>query len=207
VRTQIKILVVLFGVSITTLLGGCAGDAQLRADVAGANIEIARQQAQAAAQPLVRMSCPVAGCVIYSLEVSNPMAGQQPPVAMLDDPWARVADRAMGVLGTAAGIYLGGEAAANIAGTVASGISGALGASYAGSNAGLGAMAGYGSDALTTQAGAVAGALDAMPGPVVFNQPPPVVVTQPPPVLVPSAPPVIVRPEVVQPVIVPGGGL
>lgn len=43
------------------------------------------------------------------------------------------------------------------------------------------------------------------PAPTIVTQPAPVVVTQPPPLVVEHPAPVIVRPEIVQPAIVPGG--
>jgi len=201
---MIRLLAAIAGLLATTLLGGCAGDAQLRAQVAGANIERARNQAAANARPLVSIQCPSGGCVIAGLEVAQ--TGQATAhVAMPDNPWARVADRAMGVLGTAAGIYLGGEAAANIAGGVAGGITSSLSASHAGANAAVQTVGAVGVAGQGIQAGAVSDALGAMPGALVVTQPPPLVVTQPPPVIVPPAEPVIVNPVVVDPVVVEVG--
>jgi hypothetical protein len=201
---MIRLLAGIAGLLATTLLGGCAGDAQLRAQIAGANIEIARGQAAANARPLVSIQCPPAGCVFAGLEVAQ--TGQAAPhVAMPDNPWARVADRAMGVLGAAAGIYLGGEAAANIAGQVAGGITSSLTASHAGANAAVQTVGAAGVAGQSIQAGAISDALGAMPGPLVVTQPPPLVVTQPPPVIVPPAEPVIVHPVVVDPIVVEVG--
>ena len=97
-------------------LSGCAGDAQIRAQVAGANVEIARAQARAIEQPLVdiAMPCPIGyqcGPNGFTIVVRNPQA-KPDYVAAPDDPWAREADRAMGAIGTLGGVWLGGRASA-----------------------------------------------------------------------------------------------
>jgi len=186
-------------------LAGCAtGDAQLRASTVAANIELSKKHADEISQPLVDLEIPLGrdigglttGDGTLKLKVRNPAASMAPPqVQMPSDPWANVADRAVGVLGTAAGIYLGGEAAAGLAGTVASGIAGAIGTSHAGANAGISAVGQVAGTALTTQATAVSGALTAMPAPVVVEQPTPVVVEQPAPLVVTQPAPLVVQPS------------
>jgi len=176
-------------ISILLLTAGCSTLPGMKAQVMGANIEIAKQRAQAAAQPVLNASIPVPGCqapvgtdyktaCVMTIVVHAPQGqGANGQLAMPDDPWARAADRAVGVLGTAAGLYLGGNAAVGLVGAAGNGI---------------------------------AQALRSMPGPVVVQpatpivvtQPAPIVVNQPAPIVVEQPEPVIVNPVVVNPVVV-----
>lgn len=171
-KTMLAILAVL-------LLAGCSTSGGLSAQIAGANIEIARERAQAAAKPVLNASIPIPGCkapeglffsdaCVMTIIVHAPNTAPT-TIPMPSDDWARVADRAVGVLGTAAGIYLGGDAAVGLVRGVSGGIA----------------------DALRTQ-----------PAPVIVPPADPVVVTQPDPVVVTQPPPVIVEPVVVDPVVV-----
>jgi hypothetical protein len=234
-------------------LFGCAGDGQLRADVAGANIEIAKTQARESQQPLVQMSVPMPASAqnpeleasairavddlriaaaaavdpqvraallvqqaaliqqigngrTMQITVRNPAANQPMQVAVPRDEWAGVTSDFLKTVGTLGGIYLGGEAAANIAGTVGAGISGVVGTMQAGTNLGITTLGTTATSALTSQSAAVGNALAAMPEPAFI-----------PTQVVPAAPvqvvnPGIVRPEVIQvptqvieqPTLVPG---
>lgn len=160
-----------------TALTGCSAGSNVKASVAGANIEIAKAKSAALTKPLVDMVIPMQGCtpvVINAVVLNDCMmrivlrspgsGGTGDYVPNPDDPWARVAERAVGGLVTAGGIWLGGQAAANIVEAGAEGIVNALKAN-----------------------------------------PAPTIVVQPPPVIVPPADPVIVTqpaPLVVDPVIV-----
>ena len=111
---------------IPLLLAGCAGgDQALRASIAGANIDLVKAQAQAYSLPIVELEVPQASGQPLKITLRNPVANPQ-QVTMPDDPWARVADRAMGVAGTLGGIYLGGVAAQGIVSETGKAISGAL---------------------------------------------------------------------------------
>lgn len=180
----------LFVIFAALLVSGCStlGNG-MKAQVLGANIEIAKERAQAAAKPVLNASIPVPGCkapegssyidaCVMTIVVHAPQSGaNNGQIAMPDDPWARAADRAVGALGTAAGLYLGGNAAVSLVEAAGSGI---------------------------------ANALKVQPAPTIVNQPAPVIVApadpvivqQPAPVIVPAPEPVIVDPVVVQPEIV-----
>lgn len=151
-------------------LSGCATNG-MKAQVMGANIEIAKERAQAASKPVLNASIPVPGCkapegadyknaCVMTIIVHAPQGNASGQVSMPDDPWARVADRGMGVLGTAAGIYLGGDAAIGLVGAAGSGI---------------------------------VNALKVQPSPTVVNQAPPVIVQPAEPIIVQPAEPVIIE--------------
>ena len=111
---------------IPLFIAGCAGgDQALRASIAGANIDLVKAQAQAYALPIVELEVPQSGGESLKIILRNPVANPQ-QVTMPDDPWARVADRAMGVAGTLGGIYLGGIAAQGIVSETGKAIGGAL---------------------------------------------------------------------------------
>lgn len=152
-------------------LGGCASDSALRAQIAGANIELARHRAEAAAQPVLnaRIPTPHGDMLIV---VHAPSGGAHDNIAMPDDPAWRVADRLVGVAGTGLGLWLGGEAAVGITRATAQGIVGALKAQPA--------------PTVVTQ-----------PAPLVVPAPDPLVVTQPAPIIVEQPAPIIVNPVVV----------
>ena len=156
-------------------LGGCANDSALRAQIAGANIELARHKAKSAQLPIMDATIPTPSGVMHII-VHAPQQGDA-QVAMPDDPWARVADRGMGVIGTGLGIYLGGKAAVGLATATGAGITNALKVQPA--------------PTVVTQ-----------PPSVIVPPAEPIVVTQPPPVIVPPADPVIVNPVIVNPVVV-----
>lgn len=108
----ICVTVILFLVGL--LLTGCAtGDQQLRAQVAGANIDLVKAQAKAYEAPIVELRVPQANGQALEIVLRNPVANVT-PVAMPDDPYARALDRAVGVAGTLGGVWLGGVAASGI---------------------------------------------------------------------------------------------
>lgn len=165
----------LLGIAAVLALSGCANNG-MKAEVLGANIEIAKERAAAAAKPVLNASIPVPGCkapegadyktaCVMLIVVHAPQGASSGQVSMPDDPMWRVLDRGMGVLGTAAGIYLGGDAAVGLVQAAGSGI---------------------------------VNALRVQPAPVVVNQPSPVIVAPAEPVIVEQAPPVIVEPVIVQ---------
>lgn len=154
-KTMLAILAVL-------LLAGCSTSGGLSAQIAGANIEVAK--ARAVVRPVLDAEIPTPHGVM-KIVVHAPNTAPT-TIPMPSDDWARVADRAVGVLGTAAGIYLGGDAAVGLVRGVSGGIA----------------------DALRTQPAPV---IVPPADPVVVLQPDPVVVTQPPPVIVE---PVLVNP-------------
>jgi hypothetical protein len=172
-------LIVLAVLTVALLgLGGCANDSALRAQIAGANIELARHKAQTAQLPIMDATIPTPSGIMHII-VHAPHQGDA-QVAMPDDPWARVADRGMGVIGTGLGIYLGGKAAVGLATATGAGITNALKVQPA--------------PTVVTQ-----------PAPVIVQPAEPIVVTQPEPIIVPPADPVIVQqpePTIVNPVIV-----
>lgn len=160
-------------------------DNGVKAQILGANIDIAKQRAQAAAKPVLDAKIPVPGCkapegadyktaCVMTIVVHAPQNASNSQLSMPDDPWARAADRAVGVLGTAAGLYLGGQAAVGL---------------------------------VDAASGGIAKALQTMPNPVVVPPATPVIVPAADPVIVqpvvvPAPDPVIVDPVVVQPEIV-----
>ena len=178
---------VIFAALLALLVQGCSTmDNGVKAHILGANIDIAKERAQAAAKPVLNASIPVQGCnapegtdyktacVMTSIVHAPQGAANSGQIAMPDDPWARAADRAVGVLGTAAGLYLGGQAAVGL---------------------------------VDAAAGGIAKALQTMPDPVVVPPATPVIVPAADPVIVqpvvvPAPDPVIVDPVVVQPEIV-----
>jgi hypothetical protein len=99
--------VVGLGVSLCLLLllTGCSTDSALRAQIAGANIELARHKAEVAAKPILDAQIPTPSGMMV-IVVHAPQGANTAQITMPDDPWARAADRAVGVLGTAAGLYL-----------------------------------------------------------------------------------------------------
>lgn len=153
------------------LLFGCNQTTQVKADVAKANFEIIKEQIKMFEKPILDVEIPQAGGADpIKIVVRNPQSGQYQQIAMPDDPWARVVDRGMGVLGTAAGIYLGGEAAKGLVTATGGAISGALS---------------YQPDPVVVNPAT----------PIVVTQPDPVVVNTPDPVVVD---PVIVDPVVIE---------
>ena len=160
-------------------LTGCSTDSALRAQITGANIELARHKAEAAAKPVLDAIIPTPSGEMR-IVVHAPQGANTGQITMPDDPWARVADRGMGVIGTAAGIYLGGKAAAGLVRASGEGIA----------------------DALRVQP---APTVVTQPAPVIVPPTDPIVVTQPAPVIVPTPDPVIVDPVVVQPVVINTG--
>lgn len=174
-KTMLAILTVL-------LLAGCSTSGGLNAQIAGANIEIAKERAQV--KPVLNAIIPIPGCkapeglffsdaCVMTIIVHAPNTAPT-TIPMPSDDWARVADRAVGVLGTAAGIYLGGDAAVGLVRGVSGGIA----------------------DALRTQPAPV---IVPPADPVIVTQPEPVIVTQPEPVIVQQPAPVVVEPVVIQP--------
>ena len=159
-------------IAAVLVLSGCAGNG-IKAQVAGANIEIAKQRAAAAAKPILDAKIPTPDGMMI-IVVHAPQGAGSGQVSMPDDPMWRVLDRGMGVLGTAAGIYLGGDAAVGLVNAAGTGIVNALKVQPA--------------PTVVNQ-----------PSPVVVAPAEPVIVEQAPPVIVE---PVIVYPEVVEPVIV-----
>lgn len=185
---------------IALIASGCAGDAQLRSQIAGANIEYARQQQAANSKPIVDISIPVGAMGMQGVPgaeggelkivVRNPAGyGRAAQVAMPDAPWARVAEKGLDVLGTAGGIFLGGQAAIGLADTVGGGIVDAIGANSSGIVGGVGATG-------TAIGGAMEQGIGAIPEPTVVTQPAPTVVTQPAPLVVEQPPPLVVDPAI-----------
>lgn len=177
-----KILIAAVLAVVTLTLGGCAGDAALKATVANANVEYVRAQAVAAAKPLVDMKVPMAmpdgSYEFMEITLQNPGANNTKPLAMPSNEWAGVVSGAVKTVGTLGGIYLGGEAAKGLVNATSSGIAGALAVQPA--------------PTVVTQ-----------PAPIQFNQPEPTIVTQPAPtivdpVIVTQPEPIIVNPVVVE---------
>lgn len=122
-RAGILISVLMWAVLIAAV-SGCANNG-MKAEVMGANIEIAKQKAQAAAKPVMDARIPTPNGEMH-IVVHAPQGNSSGQVTMPEDPMWRVLDRGMGVLGTAAGIYLGGEAAIGLVQAAGSGIVNAL---------------------------------------------------------------------------------
>jgi hypothetical protein len=152
------------------VMSGCTTSGGMKADVLGANIEIAKQRA--IQRPVLDAEIPTPNGIM-KIVVHAPNTSPT-TVAMPDDGWARVADRAVGVLGTAAGLYLGGEAAVSL---------------VRGTSAGI-------ADALRVQP---APTVVNQPAPVVVQPAEPVIVEQPAPVIIEQPEPIIIE----QPVIAP----
>jgi hypothetical protein len=148
-------------------LSGCANNG-MKAEVMGANIEIAKQKAQAAAKPVMDARIPTPNGEMH-IVVHAPQGNSSGQVTMPEDPMWRVLDRGMGVLGTAAGIYLGGEAAVGLVQAAGSGIVNAL---------------------KVQPAPTVIQAAD----PVIVPPADPVIVTQPSPVIIQQPEPIIIQP-------------
>jgi hypothetical protein len=161
------------------MLTGCATGG-MKADVLGANIEIAKARTQAAAKPILDAEIPTPNGIMR-IVVHAPQGAGNGQVAMPDDGWARVAERAVGVLGTAAGIYLGGDAAVGLVNAAGSGIVGALKSQQA--------------PTVVMQPSPV---VVAPAEPVIVQQPAPVIVQPAEPIIVPSPDPIIVEPVVIQ---------
>jgi hypothetical protein len=175
IGTMALLMLVGFGVT------ACSTDSALRAQIAGANIELARHKAETAAKPILDAQIPTPSGMMVII-VHAPQGANTAQITMPDDPWARAADRAVGVLGTAAGLYLGGEAAVGLVSASTQGVVNALRVQPA--------------PTVVTQ-----------PAPVIVPPADPVIVTQPAPVIVDPVvvdPVIVTRPDplVVQPVIV-----
>lgn len=151
-------------------LSGCSTSGGLNAQIAGANIEIAKQRA--IVKPVLDAEIPTPNGIM-KIVVHAPQTGPA-TVPMPDNGWARVAEKAVSVVGTAAGIYYGGEAAVSL---------------VRGTSAGI-------VDALRTQPDPV---IVTQPAPVIVPPADPVIVTQPEPVIVQQPAPVVVDPVVIQP--------
>lgn len=182
----------LAGLVLAVSLAGCSTSNGMKAQVLGANIEIAKERAAAAAKPVLNATIPVPGCkapagedwekaCVMTIIVHAPQGGSNNgQVAMPDDPAWRAAERLIGVVGTTAGIWAGGEAAVGLVRATSGGIVGAL-------------------------AQQPAPTVVMQPDPLVVTTPDPVVVTQPAPIIVEQPAPVIVEqpaPVIVEPVVV-----
>lgn len=157
------------------MLSGCAGNG-IKAQVAGANIEIAKQRAAAAAKPILDAKIPTPDGMMI-IVVHAPQGAGSGQVSMPDDPMWRVLDRGMGVLGTAAGIYLGGEAAIGLVGAAGSGIVNALKTAPA--------------PVIVQPAEPI---IVPAAEPVIVEQPAPVVIEQPAPVIIEQPAPIVIQP-------------
>lgn len=119
-------------------LTGCSSMGGLKAQVAGANIEIAKARAIAADKPLLDAVIPVPNCTpkvvpkdapdpcFIKIVVRMPQSGQSGQVTMPDDPWARVTERLVGGLVTVGGLFVGGGAAENLVRASSEGVVSAL---------------------------------------------------------------------------------
>lgn len=154
---------ILLILAVVVAASGCSTSGGLNAQIAGANIELAKQRA--VVRPVLDAEIPTPNGLM-KIVVHAPNTAPS-TVPMPNDDWARVADRAVGVLGTAAGIYLGGEAAVSLVRGASSGIVDALKA-------------------------APTPVIVQPADPIVVPAAEPVIVTQPEPVIVQPADPVIV---------------
>lgn len=179
-------------VIIGFMVSGCGANPkqiELKRDALGAQFSLKTQQLMNS--DLVILKCPTNGCTIGNLTIKNPNAvsGVGAPIQFPEDEWARVADRAMGVIGTLGGIWLGGEASKGIIDATGGAISGAMGS--------------FG-NSLGTAVGAIPEPTVVLqPEPV--TQPTPIVVEQPPyndPIVVIPPDPIIVEPYPIEPVII-----
>jgi hypothetical protein len=120
-------------------MAGCSVlDNGMKAQIAGANIEIAKARAVASEKPLLDVVIPVPNCTpvpipkdatdpcAIKIVVRMPPSGNNGQIAMPDDPWARVAERFVGGLVTVGGLFVGGEAAENLVRASSEGIVSAL---------------------------------------------------------------------------------
>lgn len=119
------------------LFTGCQNLDSVKAQVAGANIEIAKAKIERLAKPLVDVRVPIPNCsapealfadvCVILVTVREPSTGgSNEYIPNPDDPWARVTERAVGGLITVGGIYTGSLGAAMIAKEASSGIVEAL---------------------------------------------------------------------------------
>ena len=154
-------------------LAGCSTTPGIKAQIAGANIEIAKQRAVAAAKPILDARIPTPHGDMLIVVHAPQGAGSNGQVAMPDDPAWRVAERLVGVVGTTAGIWAGGTAAVSLVQAAGSGIV----------------------NALRVQP---APTVITAPDPVIVQPVDPIVVTQPDPIIVIQPEPVIVSPEVIR---------
>lgn len=156
------------------LMSGCATESQLRAQIAGANIELARSSAQAAQLPIVDAEIPTPEGIMR-IVVRAPGQPAAPIAAPYDPAWD-TAKSLIHTVGQATNFWLGGEAAVGIASATAGGIVSALRTQPA--------------PTVVTQ-----------PAPLVVTQPDPLVVTTPAPEVVQIPAPEVVQippPQVVQ---------
>lgn len=159
---------------LVVLLAGCSTTPGIKAEIAGANIEIAKQRAAAAAKPILDAKIPTPDGVM-TIVVYAPQSGNTGLISMPDDPWARAADRAVGVLGTGLGLWLGGEAAIGLVEAGATGIVNALKVQPAPTvvNQPAPVIVDPAEPVIVTQ-----------PAPVIIEQPEPIVLTQPEPIII-----------------------
>jgi len=170
-------------------LSGCATDAELRARVATANIEMAKR----APQLLLDAAIPVPGSDrVMTIKVANP-DGASRAIHAPQNPWAGVASDALKTVGTVGGIVAGGHAARWLVESTGAGIAGALQ---------------HVPDPV--QFDQPAPVVVEQPAPAIVEQPSPTVVEQPAPIIVPPTDPVIVTqpdPIIVEPSYPPVGEL
>jgi len=173
---------------------GCSTTPGIKAEIAGANIEIAKQRAQTAAMPIVNLQMPIQGCTapdpmpkagnpcMISLVVHAPQGGSNAQVSMPEDPAWRTAESAVRMLGTGLNFWLGGQAAVGLIEAGSTGIVNALKAQPA-------------PTVVTQPAPVIVQPAD----PIIVEQPAPVIVTQPEPIVIEQPAPIIVN----QPVLAP----
>lgn len=125
----LKILLLAFA----ALLAGCAGDGDVRRDIAVGNLRIATEYNQRETRPLLDASIPIPGCTptagsscVMVIRVENPMVRPAPQVAMPDNATARVWEKAIDQTGTLLNIAAGGAAANALVRSTSRGIVSAL---------------------------------------------------------------------------------
>ena len=169
------VLWILLAMAVTAVTG-CSTDSALRAQIAGANIDLARHKNEIAAKPILDAKIPTPDGMMI-IVVHAPQGAGSGQVAMPEDPMWRVLDRGMGVLGTAAGIYLGGDAAVGLVNAAGTGIVNALKVQPA-----------------PTVVNQPAPVIVAPADSVIIEQPAPVVIEQPSPVIIEQPAPIVIQP-------------
>lgn len=120
-------------------LVGCAStdNSQLRAQIAGANIEYAKQKSVALTKPVLDLKMPMSGCTlqpnapldscVMTIIVHAPQdGGNDMQITMPEDPAYRVLGQAITGITTLGGLYVGGTVMTDLAKATAGGIVSAL---------------------------------------------------------------------------------
>lgn len=174
----------LLGSLLVVMLAGCSTTPGIKAQIAGANIEIAKQRAEAAAKPILDARIPTPEGIM-TIIVHAPQGSGNTQVSMPDDPAWRTAESAVRMLGTGLNFWLGGQAAVGLIEAGSTGIVNALRVQP------VPTVVMQPSPVIVDPAEPI---IVNQPAPVIIEQPEPIILTQPAPIIVEQPEPIIISP-------------